>query len=77
MKAVAETLRISRSNLVLRQSGGGKERKAYAKADDAALLPAIRAIVDERPTYGYRRVGALLNRERRSQGLPVLNHKRL
>ena len=77
VKAVAETLKVSRSNLILRQHGSSKPRKAYIKADDAVLLPAIRAIVDERPTYGYRRVGALLNRERRSQGLPLLNHKRL
>jgi transposase InsO family protein len=77
VKAVAQTLGVSRSNLVLRQKGDGKERKAYAKADDAVLLPAIRAIVDERPTYGYRRVGALLNRDRRSHGLSALNHKRL
>lgn len=35
MKAVAETLRVSRSNLVLRQNGSDKERKAYVKADDA------------------------------------------
>lgn len=34
MKAVAETLKVSRSNLVLRQNGGGKERKVYAKADE-------------------------------------------
>jgi transposase InsO family protein len=77
VKAVAETLKVSRSNLILRQNGSGKERKAYTKADDAVLLPAIRGIVDDRPTYGYRRVGALLNRERRNQGLPALNHKRL
>lgn len=77
MKAVTEALKVSRSNLIVQQKGSGKERKAYAKADDAVLLPTIRAIVDERPTYGYRRVGALLNRERRSQGLAALNHKRL
>ena len=31
----------------------------------------------ERPTYGYRRIGALLNRERRQAGLARLNHKRI
>lgn len=77
MKTVADTVEVSRSNLILRQNGSGKPRRTYAKADDAVLLPTIRAIVDARPTYGYRRVGALLNRERRSQGLPELNHKRL
>jgi len=40
-------------------------------------LGAVRQLVDERPTYGYRRIGALLNRERTAAGLPRLNHKRM
>lgn len=62
--------------MLLRRTGSAKERKAYAKVDDALLLPAIRALVDKRPTYGYRRVSVLLNRERKNQRLPALNHKR-
>ncbi|WP_409566919.1 IS3 family transposase [Methylobacterium sp. J-048] len=38
---------------------------------------AIRAITDVRPTYGYRRVTAILNRRRRATGEPALNHKRV
>ena len=34
-------------------------------------------LVDERPTYGYRRIGVLVNRERLQAGLPRLNHKRM
>jgi hypothetical protein len=37
----------------------------------------IRAIIDERPTYGYRRVWALLNRHLRSAGKPTVNMKRV
>ncbi|MBB3898560.1 IS3 family transposase [Roseococcus suduntuyensis] len=37
----------------------------------------IRAVTDGRPTYGDRRVTALLNRARRSSGEPSLNHKRI
>lgn len=40
--------------------------------DDAELAARIRAVTDLRPTYGYRRVTALLRRE----GLTV-NHKRI
>ncbi len=36
------------------------------------LLIAIRAITDARPTYGYRRVTAILNRTRRATGEPAL-----
>ena len=41
------------------------------------MLPPLRTLVDERPTYGYRRITALLNRERLKSGLPRLNHKRI
>ena len=41
------------------------------------MLPAICRLVDERPTYGYRRIAALLNRERRAAGLPAVNRKRV
>ena len=31
------------------------DERPYRKPEDAALLPLIRRLVDERPTYGYRR----------------------
>ncbi len=66
MKTVADTLSVSRSNLIERLKGKSKPRGPYNKVEDAELLPAIRRLVDQRPTYGYRRITALLNRERRS-----------
>jgi len=77
MKSVADTLGISRSNLVERLKGRSKPRGAYHKAEDAELLPAIRRLVDQRPTYGYRRIAAVLNRERRAADQPVVNAKRV
>ena len=56
MKAVADTLGVARSNLIEQVQHPPRRRAAYRKADDAWLLPLLRAIVDERPTYGYRRV---------------------
>jgi hypothetical protein len=66
---VAEVLGVSRSQLYERLRGGLKGRGGYRKGDDAALLEPVRRLVDERPTYGYRRIGALLNRERLQAGL--------
>lgn len=77
MKTVAETLGVSRSNLVERLKGRSKPRGSYHKAEDAELLPAIRRLVDQRPTYGYRRIAALFNRERRTADKPVANTKRV
>ncbi|WP_432612466.1 IS3 family transposase [Brucella pituitosa] len=77
MKAVADTLGVSRSNLNERLKGRSKPRGPYNKTEDAELLPAIRRLVDQRPTYGYRRIAALLNRERRAADQPVVNAKRV
>lgn len=49
----------------------------YHKAEDEELLVLIKDIVTERPTYGYRRVAALLNAKLRKQRKPVVNHKRV
>lgn len=77
MKQVAEALGVSRSNLTERAHGKTQPRGPYLKAGDQALLPLIRRFVDERPTYGYRRITALVNRELASKGLPSVNRKRV
>ena len=64
-------------NLAERKKGTTKPRGRYRKAEDAELTPLIRAIVDERPTYGYRRVCALANRKLRAEGKPPVNAKRV
>lgn len=48
MSAVAQTLRVARSNLAKRKKGATKPRGRYRKAQDADLAPLIRAIVDAR-----------------------------
>ena len=77
MKRVAEALGVCRSNLAERARGKGQARGPYRKATDEALLPLIRRFVDERPTYGYRRITALVNRELATQNLPSANRKRV
>ncbi len=71
MKTVADVLGVSRSNLAERLKGKSKPRGSYLKADDAEVLPAIRRLVDARPIYGYRRIAALLNRQRRPPIYPL------
>jgi hypothetical protein len=77
MKRIAEALGVSRSNLVKRHEGWTTARGPYVKAEDEALLPLIRRIVDARPTYGYRRIAALVNRDLARQNLPPANRKRV
>lgn len=77
MKVVAETLGVARSNLIDRLKGKTKPRRRYHKAQDGDLVPRIAALVTARPTYGYRRITAILNRQLRSEGLAPCNHKRV
>ena len=77
MKVVAETLGVARSNLVEQVRGSSKPRGGYRRQGDDELLTAIRQLTDARPTYGYRRITALLNRARRASGTEPLNHKRI
>lgn len=77
MKAVAETLGVARSNLIDRLTGRSRPRGRYHKADDVVIVPMITALVTARPTYGYRRITALLNRQLRETGAAPVNHKRV
>uniref|UniRef100_UPI003EBD45EF hypothetical protein n=1 Tax=Agrobacterium leguminum TaxID=2792015 RepID=UPI003EBD45EF len=51
MKAVADTAGRLASNLIERLKGRSKPRGSYHKAEDAELLPIIRRLVDQRPTW--------------------------
>lgn len=77
MSPIAQTLGVSRSNLYDRLRGKTKPRRSYHKAQDAAVLPLIKKLVAKRPTYGYRRITAILNRLLRNESLPTVNHKRV
>ena len=77
MKAVADTLGVSRSQLHSRLREGCRPRGRYQKTEDGELLASIRTLTDDRPTCGYRRIWALLNRQRENAGLSRLNHKRV
>jgi len=77
VKAIADTLGVARSNLARRAAAPARPRQPYRKAADAELLAALRPLVDRRPTYGYRRLTALLNRQRRAEELPPVNAKRV
>ena len=77
MKSVADALEVARSHLHEKVRRLAKPRGSYRKPDDGDLLPLIRRLVDERPTYGYRRITALANRELVKTGKPMANHKRI
>jgi len=77
MKRVSETLGVARSNVLERRDSARPARGPQERPGDVELAAAIRRLVDARPTYGYRRIAALLKRERRSDDLAPVNTKRV
>lgn len=78
MTAVASTLEVSRSRQYERRKNGeGSRKRHYRKADDEGYLFLIRRITNDRLTYGYRRVTALLNRQLVRENRPRVNAKRV
>ena len=77
MKTIAETLGVARSNLYDRLEGTTHPRGRYHRRGDAELLARITRLVTARPTYGYRQITAVLNRELKAEALPPANHKRV
>jgi len=77
VKVVADTLGVARSNLIDQLKSKSRPRGRYRRQGDDELVAAIRQLTDARPTYGYRRITALLNRARRAAGAPLVNHKRV
>ena len=49
----------------------------YKKRDDEIYLPLIQTVADKRPTYGYKRITALVNRILKSRGETGINRKRV
>ena len=54
-----------------------RNRRGRARVNDAEVTEPLRTIAAARPTYGYRRLWALLRRERLKRGQAPLNAKRV
>ncbi len=80
MSAVCETLGVARSNVAAQEKKGIAAcpvRLGRPPAPEADLVARIVAVIGELPTYGYRRVHAILRRQARA-GVPTApNHKRV
>lgn len=51
--------------------------KFYKKKEDHEILPQIQHVINQRPTYGYKRITAMINRTRAQKGEERLNKKRV
>ena len=68
MKAVADVVGVARSNLTEQMKDRPRRRVGRPPAPADELLVEIKAVIADLPTYGYRRVHAILRRRAVAQG---------
>jgi putative transposase len=71
---ICKILKVARSNQYKH-----KERRLsrYIKPDDETVKQEVLSVLKERTSYGYKRVTALINRERAKNNKPRYNRKRI
>ncbi len=74
---VSRCLRVSRAQLhvILRRTDDWMDGRRSRHTDDTDVLLRIHHVIGELPTYGYRRVWALLRRQAELDGMPAINAK--
>ncbi|WP_115253625.1 IS3 family transposase [Escherichia coli] len=76
---VSRCLRVSRAQLhvILRRTDDWMDGRRSRHTDDTDVLLRIHHVIGELPTYGYRRVWALLRRQAELDGMSAINAKRV
>ncbi len=72
---MCRTLGVCRSSIYWKEKGSRLRR--YNKLEDASVLEEIKGVLKDRPSYGYKRVTAMLNKKRIRKGLNIFNKKRV
>ena len=74
--SVCRVLGVSRFSIYWKGKDNSR-MKGYRKKEDIVILQEIQEILKKRASYGYKRVTALINKERAFKGLERLNKKRV
>jgi putative transposase len=77
VKAVSDVIGIARSSLCEQMKERPRQRVGRPPAPADALVAEIKAVIADLPTYGYRRVHAILRRKALAEGRSPANHKRV
>ncbi|EGH0500423.1 IS3-like element IS2 family transposase, partial [Escherichia coli] len=64
-------------HVILRRTDDWMDGRRSRHTDDTDVLLRIHHVIGELPTYGYRRVWALLRRQAELDGMPAINAKRV
>lgn len=78
MKTIADTLGVARSNLAAHAAPKtARQRRGRRPQPEDELLAEIKQAIAGQPTYGYRRIHALVRRRRAREDRPAVNAKRV
>ena len=77
MSGVANALGVSRQHLSSAKRKAPARRRGRPVLPEEELVGHIQALITDLPTYGYRRIHALLRRQARNSGSPAPNAKRV
>jgi putative transposase len=78
VKRIADTLGVARSNLAVQAAPERtRQRRGRPAQPEVELVAEIKMLIAGQPTYGYRRIHALLRRQRRDEGGAPVNVKRV
>ena len=80
MKAVCTALGVARSNVMARMARSDEwqdRRRSPPRADDREVLAEIEQAAAGLPSYGYRRIWAVIRNRRASETKPAINAKRV
>jgi putative transposase len=78
VKTISDALGVARSNLAAQVAlKTAKQRRGRRPQPEEALLAEIKDAIAGQPTYGYRRIHALIRRRRAREGGAPVNVKRV
>jgi len=70
VKPISDTLGVVRSNLTEQAAAQRTlQRRGRRPQPEAELVAEIKVLIAGQPTYGYRRIHALLRRQRAANGV--------
>ena len=78
MKTVSDALGVARSNLAVQLAANAtRQRRGRRPQPEGDLLAEIKETMAAQPTYGYRRIHALIRRRHAEEGCAPINVKRV
>lgn len=77
MKTVCEVIGVAHSNIVEQMAKRPARKVGRRPLPEEELLVEIKVVIGAMPTYGYRRVWAILRRKSLQEGRKPVNHKRV